>query len=177
MMEMNEEGSSPSLSPETEIALFAAGCFWGVEDYFLHVPGVIETEVGYSGGHAENPTYKDVCYKHTGHAETVKIIFDPNQVTYAELVRHFFRMHNPTTLNRQGPDVGDQYRSAIFYRTPSQQKIAEQIKREITEKEVFSQPIVTEIALARPFYRAEEYHQKYTQKTGHGGCHITFSPL
>lgn len=170
-------GKTVTKSPnnKTKIAIFAAGCFWGVEDYFLHVPGVIETEVGYTGGHTKNPTYKEVCYHNTGHAEAVKIQYDPNQIAYSDLVKLFFRMHDPTTLNRQGPDVGDQYRSAIFYINLEQQQIAEQIKKDLNEKQIYSQPIVTEITPSRIFYRAEEYHQKYTQKTGRGGCHVQFS--
>ena len=158
-------------------AIFAAGCFWGVEDYFRQLPGVVETEVGYTGGHTQNPTYKQVCTGKTGHAEAVKVLYKPQMISYAALVRHFFRLHDPTTFNRQGPDVGSQYRSAIFYVTSDQRDIAHQIKAELKESDSFSRKIVTEITPASPFYRAEEYHQHYVQKTGHGGCHVQFSPL
>lgn len=159
------------------IAIFAAGCFWGVEDYFSRIPGVISTEVGYTGGHTENPTYKQVCSSRTGHAEAIKIEFDPQIVSYVTLLNHFFRMHDPTTLNRQGPDVGSQYRSAIFYLTFEQQKQAESVKSELNDGKHFRHPIVSEITQATTFYPAEKYHQKYTQKTGYGGCHIQFSNL
>lgn len=154
-----------------EKAIFAAGCFWGVQFYFDQVPGVRKTIVGYTGGEIENPTYEDVCYRDTGHAEVVEIEFDPNEVSYEMLVRHFFRMHDPTQLNRQGPDVGSQYRSAIFYTTETQKEIAEAIKQELGDL------IMTQITSARVFYVAEEYHQKYAEKTGRGMCHIPYKQI
>lgn len=158
-------------------AYFAAGCFWGVQDYFDKVPGVVETEVGYAGGHIESPSYEQVCNGDTGHAETTKIVFEPETVDYSDLVRHFFRMHNPTQINRQGPDVGEQYRSAIFYTDDSQRTAAEEIKKELDAGGELEAPIATEITQLKNYYPAEEYHQHYTQKTGIGGCHIAFKPL
>jgi len=148
----------------TETATLAAGCFWGVEEIFRTQPGVIQTEVGYTGGHTENPTYKQVCYENTGHAEAVVVTFDPEMISYEKLVRTFFDLHDPTTVNRQGPDVGSQYRSAIFYHSSAQKETAEKIKDELNKSEKFSDPIVTEIVAAPTFWRAEEYHQKYFLK-------------
>jgi methionine-S-sulfoxide reductase len=159
----------------TETALFAAGCFWGVQAYFDEVPGVVATTVGYTGGHVANPTYEQVCTHTTGHAEACEIIFDPQVISYRDMVRHFFRMHDPTQLNRQGPDVGDSYRSAIFYTTDEQRTIAEEVK--VQSQPVFKKPIVTEITKAQTFYKAEAYHQKFFQKTGQGGCHVPYAPL
>jgi peptide-methionine (S)-S-oxide reductase len=158
-----------------EQAIFAAGCFWGVQYYFDQVPGVTDTIVGYTGGITESPTYEDVITHTTGHAEAVWIEFDAEKVDYETLVRQFFRMHDPTQLNRQGPDVGDSYRSAIFYITDEQRDIAERVKDELQPK--FEGRIVTEIKEAGPFYRAEEYHQKYTEKTGRGACHVGYAPV
>ncbi len=156
-------------------AVFAAGCFWGVQFYFDQIPGVISSVAGYTGGHTENPSYEDVCAHTTGHAEAVGIEFDPEKVTYETLVHQFFRMHDPTQLNRQGPDIGDNYRSAIFYADDEQQKIAERVRDELATN--FKQPIVTEISPAKVFYEAEDYHQKYTEKTGRGMCHIPYQPI
>jgi methionine-S-sulfoxide reductase len=156
-------------------AIFAAGCFWGVQYYFDEVPGVIKSTVGYTGGQTENPTYEEVCSHTTGHAEAVELEYDPKQASYETLVKHFFRLHDPTQLNRQGPDVGDQYRSAIFYTTDEQKAIAEQIKDELQIKT--NDPIVTQIVPATEFYPAEEYHQKYTQRTGRGMCHVPYAPV
>ena len=153
-----------------EVATFAAGCFWGVEDVFMTLKGVLETEVGYTGGTTENPTYKDVCYKNTGHAEALKITFDPSVITYDQLLDFFWRMHDPTTFNRQGPDVGSQYRSAIFTHSPAQEEQAKASKEKAQSQ--FPKKIVTFIEPAPVFYPAEEYHQKYFQKNGGGGCHI-----
>ncbi len=158
-----------------EQAIFAAGCFWGVQYYFDQVPGVTSTLVGYTGGTTENPTYEDVCYNQTGHAEALLIEFDASEVSYETLVRQLFRMHDPTQLNRQGPDVGDQYRSAIFYVTDEQKEIAEKVIADLAKN--YEQPIVTEVTMAGPFYQAEDYHQKYTQKTGRGICHVAYAPL
>lgn len=156
-------------------AIFAAGCFWGVQYYFDQIPGVTKTIVGYTGGHTENPTYEDVCTHTTGHAEAVEAEFDPGQVTYETLVKQFFHMHDPTQLNRQGPDIGDQYRSAIFYFDDSQKKVAEQIRDEIQLKT--NDRIVTQITPAETFYKAEDYHQKYTERTGRGMCHVPYEAL
>jgi methionine-S-sulfoxide reductase len=158
-------------------AFFAAGCFWGVQDYFDHIPGVLETEVGYSGGTLADPTYEDVISEKTGHAETVKIVFDPMRVSYYDLVRQFFRMHDPTQLNRQNYDIGPSYRSAIFYVDASQQKIAELMKTQLETQKQFDKPIMTEITAAGPFYLAEAYHQKFTKKTGRGACPVPYAPL
>lgn len=156
----------------TEQATFAAGCFWGVESLFRQVKGVINTAVGYTGGTFKNPTYEDVCSHKTGHAEAVCVEFDPSQVSYQQLLDIFWNNHNPTTPNRQGPDYGSQYRSAIFYHTPDQKTAAETKKRRLEESHRFSAPIVTEITPATEFYRAEEYHQRYFEKHGGGQCHI-----
>ncbi len=158
-----------------EKAIFAAGCFWGVQAYFDQVPGVVKSTVGYTGGHTDNPTYEQVCSHTTGHAEATLLEFDPEKVSYKTLVKQFFRMHDPTQLNRQGPDVGDQYRSAIFYTNEEQKHIAESVKSELQKD--LDKPIVTQITPAMAFYQAEEYHQKYTEKTGFGGCHIPYTPL
>jgi peptide-methionine (S)-S-oxide reductase len=155
-----------------QTAIFAAGCFWGVESAFAELPGVVETEVGYCGGKLDHPTYEDVCSGATGHAEAVRVTFDPGKIIYAALVQKFFALHDPTQMNRQGPDVGDQYRSAIFATTPEQAQIAESIKGDLTRKGVFKRPIATIIQPATPFWRAEEYHQKYHAKRGGGSCHI-----
>ena len=150
----------------TEKAMFGAGCFWGVEAAFLEVPGVVDVASGYSGGRTDNPTYRQVCSDTTGHAEVVEIDFDPEKVSYERLVELFFDIHDPTTLNRQGPDFGSQYRSAIFYHTPEQRDAAERVKEEREASGRHRRPIVTEVTAAGPFYRAEEYHQRYFQRRG-----------
>jgi len=155
-----------------EKATFAAGCFWGVEDLFSKVKGVIETMVGYSGGHTQNPTYKEVSRGNTGHAESVQIEYDPAVVSYKEILDRFWEMHDPTTPNRQGPDVGSQYRSIIFYHNEEQRKEALASKERLEKTGKYRGKIVTEIIPAVPFYKAEEYHQKYFQKMGGGTCHI-----
>ncbi|MBS3059209.1 MAG: peptide-methionine (S)-S-oxide reductase MsrA, partial [Candidatus Diapherotrites archaeon] len=142
-------------------AAFGAGCFWGVEAEFMNVKGVKETESGFMGGHTKNPSYEEVCSHTTGHAEVVHLKFDPNTVSYGKLLDGFFKIHDPTQLNRQGPDVGFQYRSAIFYYSPEQKKLAEQKIRELEKIKKFSGKIVTAVEPAKEFYRAEEYHQKY----------------
>jgi len=159
---------------KTARALFAAGCFWGVQFYFDQVPGVVKTTVGYTGGHTENPTYEEVCTHTTGHAEAVLIEFNPEKVTYETLLKQFFRMHNPTQLNRQGPDVGDSYRTAIFYFDDAQKRLAQQILDETQAR--IKGKIVTEITKAGEFYEAEAYHQKFSQRTGIGMCHIPYEP-
>jgi peptide-methionine (S)-S-oxide reductase len=156
----------------SEIATFAAGCFWGVEETFRQVPGVIETAVGYSNGTTVNPTYKDVCTDETGHAEVVQVTFDPVKVSYEKLLDVFWNAHDPTQVNRQGPDFGTQYRTAIFFHTPEQQAAAKKSVAGLNASGKFKQPIATEITAAGPFYRAEEYHQKYLQKRGAPSCHF-----
>src|SRR5256885_11654471 len=155
-----------------ETATFGAGCFWGVEATFRQIPGVIDTAVGYLGGELVNPTYEDVCTDRTGHAEVVQITFDPAKVSYEQLLSVFWETHDPTTLNRQGPDIGTQYRSAIFFHSPEQEAVARKSKAEIEASGKFRRPIVTEITPASTFYRAEEYHQKYLEKRGLSQCHI-----
>ena len=152
-----------------EKATFAAGCFWGVEEAFYDEPGVVSTKVGYTGGVVENPTYKEVCTDTTGHAEAVEITFDPSIITYKQLLEIFWKIHDPTQLNRQGPDVGSQYRSAIFCHTDEQRKKAEESMESLNNSGRYSKSIVTEILSAGVFWEAEEYHQKYHQKNG-GGC-------
>ena len=155
----------------TETATFGAGCFWGVEYVFERVPGVLVTEVGYAGGHTENPTYRDVCSARTGHAEVLKVEFDPALVSYDQLLEVFWAMHDPTQVNRQGPDVGDQYRSLILTHSDEQQRAAEASRQKAQER--FSRPIATQIESAGPFYAAEEYHQRYYDKNGHEPyCHV-----
>jgi len=149
---------------KTETATFGAGCFWNVEDVYMRTKGVISTEVGFMGGGVPNPTYKMVCGGNTGHAEVVHLKYDPSQVSYKELLNIFWENHDPTTMNRQGPDIGEQYRSVIFYHTPEQKEIAEESKEEMDKSGKFADPIVTQILPAEPFYKAEEYHQKYLEK-------------
>jgi len=153
-----------------EQATFGAGCFWGVEVLFRQTSGVIDTAVGYCGGTTENPSYQDVCYANTGHAEVVHVTFDPNVVSYCQLLEIFWQNHNPTTLNRQGPDVGTQYRSVIFYHSEVQKEESEKSKNQ--HQAQLKRPIVTEIVPASTFYRAEEYHQQYLEKRGLTHCHI-----
>jgi peptide-methionine (S)-S-oxide reductase len=153
-------------------ATFAAGCFWGVEATFRQVKGVTATAVGYTGGTFPNPTYQDVCSHRTGHAEAVEVEYDPEQVSYDQLLDVFWASHNPTLLNRQGPDVGSQYRSAIFYHTPEQKAAAEASKDRLQQSGRYRSPVVTEITPATTFYRAEEYHQRYMEKHGASACHI-----
>ncbi len=156
----------------TETAIFAAGCFWGVEEIFRTTPGVIATEAGYTGGTIENPSYEQVCSSGTGHAEAVKIVFDPSQVSFGALLKIFYDNHNPTCLNYQGPDFGSQYRSAVFFTTPEQQKLAENVKAAEQASGKWTKPVVTEIVPASAFYPAEDYHQKYLLKRGLGSCHL-----
>jgi len=153
-------------------ATFAAGCFWGVEETFRTLPGVTSTRVGYTGGTKENPTYEDVCSNTTGHAEAVEITYDPNKITYKKLLDIFWNNHNPTSLNRQGPDIGTQYRSAIFHHSEKQKSTAEKSKTELEKSGKFKKPIVTQIIPAVEFHEAEEYHQKYLMKKGLKNCHI-----
>jgi peptide-methionine (S)-S-oxide reductase len=155
-----------------EVATFGAGCFWGVEETFRKIPGVKNTVVGYMGGTTENPTYEEVCTDKTGHAEVVQVEYDPAEVSYEELLDVFWNSHNPTTLNRQGPDVGTQYRSVIFYHTPEQKRVAEASKEKMDRSGKWKDPIVTEITPASTFYRSEEYHQRYLQKRGLDSCSL-----
>jgi methionine-S-sulfoxide reductase len=161
---------------KTDTAIFAAGCFWGVQFYFDQVPGVIETEVGYIGGNVDHPTYEQVCTHKTGHAEATKIVFDPEKVKYEALLKQFFRMHDPTQLNRQGPDVGDSYRSAIFYLSDQQKEEAQMVIDELNIAE-FNGKVVTTLEKANTFWPAEDYHQKFTERTGRGMCHIDYAPI
>ena len=153
------------------IATLAAGCFWGVETQFRQVTGITATRVGYSGGTTKNPDYKSVCSGETGHAEVIEITFDPTIISFEKLLELFWHMHNPTTLNRQGPDFGSQYRSAIFYHDEQQQQQAIASKQTLNDAKVYSDPVVTEITAASTFYPAEEYHQCYLEKKGLGSCH------
>ena len=155
-----------------EIATFGAGCFWGVEAAFRRVPGVLDAVSGYSGGRTENPSYKDVCTDRTGHAEVVQVTFDPSKVSYEQLLDVFWKIHNPTQVNRQGPDFGTQYRTAIFYHSPEQEAAARKSKQALEASARFRQPVATEITPAGPFWRAEEYHQRYLEKRGAESCHI-----
>jgi peptide-methionine (S)-S-oxide reductase len=155
-----------------EKAMFAAGCFWGVEAVFSQLKGVKKTTVGYTGGYTDNPTYDRVCTGATGHAESVLVEFDPKKITYQELLQIFFENHDPTQLNKQGPDIGSQYRSTIFYFTEKQKHTAMQVKTELVMSKKHSKSVVTQIEEAKPFYLAEEYHQKYLEKKGLTYCHI-----
>jgi peptide-methionine (S)-S-oxide reductase len=155
-----------------EKATFGAGCFWGVEANFRSIPGVISTLVGYCGGKTENPTYKDVCTDTTGHAEAVEITFDPAKLTYEKLLEAFWKLHDPTTPNRQGLDVGSQYRSVIFFHTPAQESAARAAKERLDKSGKLRGPVVTQIVPAATFYKAEEYHQRYLEKRGLASCHI-----
>ncbi|MBL8068203.1 MAG: peptide-methionine (S)-S-oxide reductase MsrA [Armatimonadetes bacterium] len=155
---------------ELELATVAGGCFWGVEDLFRKVPGVKSAVSGYIGGHSQNPTYREVCSGLTGHAEAVQIAFDPDVISYSEILHIFWEIHDPTTLNRQGPDIGTQYRSAIFVHSPEQRAAAEASKS--WAQQFFPRPIVTSIEDASTFFPAEEYHQEYFSKNGGHGCHV-----
>jgi len=153
-------------------AIFAAGCFWGVEATFRQLPGVISTRVGYTGGDFANPTYKDVCSDRTGHAEAVEVEYDPTKLSYEQLLDTFWENHDPTQLNRQGPDWGTQYRSAIFFTTPEQETAAKASKATLEKSHRFSKPIATQIVPASTFFQAEDYHQQYLEKKGLASCHI-----
>jgi peptide methionine sulfoxide reductase msrA/msrB len=155
--------------PET--VYFGAGCFWGVEEAFGKVPGVLSTEVGFAGGHTPDPSYKDVCYRNTGHAEVVKVVYDPAVLPFEKLLATFWEIHDPTQVNRQGPDVGDQYRSAIFFTTPAQEAAARASLEALAKSRPDGRPVATQVDLAGPYFRAEEYHQKYAEKHGGGFCH------
>jgi len=153
-------------------AIFAAGCFWGVEATFRQLPGVTSTRVGYTGGQTADPTYKDVCTDRTGHAEAVEVTYDPTQLPYEKLLDVFWENHDPTQVNRQGPDFGTQYRTAIFFTTPEQETAARASKAALEKSHRFSKPIATQIVPAVTFYEAEDYHQQYLEKKGLASCHI-----
>jgi len=153
-----------------ETATFAAGCFWGIEAAFRRLDGVVETEVGYTGGHLPEPDYRRVCRGDTGHAEAVRVVYDPQRISYDDLLWTFWQIHDPTQLNRQGPDVGEQYRSAIFYHSEAQREAAEQSKQRVNASKKYRGRVVTQIAPAEEFYRAEEYHQQYLEKRGQAAC-------
>ncbi len=155
-----------------EKATFGAGCFWGVEAAFRQIKGVVSTSVGYSGGSYQNPSYKDVCTGRTGHAEVVEVVYDPARVSYDDLLKVFWENHDPTQLNRQGPDWGQQYRSAIFFNTPEQQAEAIASKEQLEKSGRYRKPVVTEITPASQFYQAEDYHQQYLEKRGLSTCRI-----
>ncbi len=158
--------------PRMDTAMFGAGCFWGVEEMFRTLPGVLQTSVGYAGGSTEHPTYEQVCTDATGHAEVVKIDFDPKKISYKKLLEVFFSSHNPTTLNYQGPDFGTQYRSVIFFFSDEQKKLAEAEIQKQGQSEMWKKPIVTKVEPATAFYEAEGYHQKYLMKRGLNSCHL-----
>ncbi|HJY89697.1 MAG: peptide-methionine (S)-S-oxide reductase MsrA [Candidatus Acidiferrum sp.] len=155
-----------------EVATFGAGCFWGVEAAFRRTPGVIDAAVGYSGGDLEKPTYKDVCTDETGHAEVVQVTFDPQKLNYSQLLDVFWKIHDPTQVNRQGPDFGKQYRTVIFFHSRDQEEIARKSKQALESSGKFRHPIATEISPVKTFWRAEEYHQRYLEKRGAESCHI-----
>jgi len=160
------------MAQNLETATFGAGCFWGVEGAFRKVPGVVETTVGYEGGMFENPAYEEVCTDTTGHAEVVQVQFDPEKISFEDLLDVFWKCHNPTTLNQQGPDLGTQYRSVIFYHSDEQRSLSEKSKEMLEKHRVFKKPIVTQIVPAQIFYRAEDYHQRYFEKQGIKGCRV-----
>jgi len=160
------------MSDTHETAIFGAGCFWGVEQAFRQVEGVVDAVSGYAGGRTESPTYRDVCSGTTGHAEVVQVTFDPSRVSFEQLLEVFWSVHDPTQVNRQGPDVGDQYRSVILATTPEQEAQANASKAALDVRGAFPRPIATEIASAGPFWRAEDYHQRYLEKRGQASCHI-----
>lgn len=164
--------TAPAELPPTEVAGFAAGCFWGVEQEFRKLPGVVATAVGYSGGHTKNPNYEEVCSGTTGHAETLQVEFNPKVISYSELLDLFWHLHDPTTLNRQGPDVGSQYRSVIFYSNELQKAAALATRDALQKSGELSAPIVTEILPAQEFTKAEAYHQQYVEKGGQAACHF-----
>ena len=159
------------------IATFGAGCFWGVQSAFDEIEGVVQTEVGYMGGSLQNPTYRQVCDGRTGHAEVVQLTYDPAVITFRDLLDVFFTIHDPTTLNRQGGDVGTQYRSAVFFHTPGQEQTAREVIRDVEEEGVWENPIVTQVEAATEFYPAEEYHQQYYRRNpGQGYCQVVIAP-
>lgn len=179
---MNQPESSTPIplqhpTESTQLATFGAGCFWCVEAVFQNLEGVLKVESGYEGGANPNPTYRDVCSGRTGHAEVIQVTFDPAKISYEELLEVFWKTHDPTTLNRQGADVGTQYRSVIFYHSDEQRELAQRWKARLNAEGVFPNPIVTEISPAEPFYRAEDYHQNYFNQHGHEPyCQVVIRP-
>jgi peptide-methionine (S)-S-oxide reductase len=163
---------SSDMGATQELACFGAGCFWSVEVAFRNIDGVLDAVVGYTGGMQKNPTYEEVCTEQTGHAEVVQVTFDPSKVSYEALVMVFFACHDPTQLNRQGPDFGSQYRSAVFYHSQEQRAVAQGVKDQLAQSGEFSSPIVTAIELLSTFYKAEDYHQRYLEKRGLASCRI-----
>ena len=174
MSDSNSFSPSSSIhAPSFEIATLAGGCFWGMEEIIREIPGVIDTTVGYTGGGTKNPVYETVKVGNTGHAESIEVKFDPNKISFHDLLGYFFRMHNPTTANRQGGDVGSQYRSAIFFHSEMQKEVAQQVIQEVDKSKRWPAPIVTQVLPAKEFYSAEAYHQDYLQKNPGGyTCHI-----
>ena len=172
VIKLNENYQRGIEGHELKKATFAAGCFWGVEAAFRDVEGVVSTAVGYTGGSTTNPTYEEVCTDRTGHAEAVEVVYDPKVVSFEELLDLFWSIHDPTTMNRQGPDVGSQYRSAIFFHDPEQEAEARAKMERLQSSGLYRREIVTEIVPASEFYRAEEYHQQYFEKHGRRGCRI-----
>jgi peptide-methionine (S)-S-oxide reductase len=170
--EITMDTNTDTKKATSELATFGAGCFWGVEDAFRQVPGVLDVTVGYEGGTLDDPSYQQVCSHTTGHAEVAQVEYDPAQISYDDLLKVFWSIHDPTQLNRQGPDVGDQYRSVIFTHTPEQQAAAEASKQTLEDAKTYKRPIVTLVEPAQPFYRAEEYHQRYFAKHGLSHCPI-----
>jgi len=153
-------------------AMFGAGCFWGIEATFRRIEGVTDTAVGYAGGHSDNPTYQEVCAHGTGHAEVIQVEYDPARVSYDDLLDAFWNSHDPTQLNRQGPDIGDQYRSVIFFHTPEQEAAALSSKEQLDASGAFGRPVITVVEAAPTFWRAEEYHQRYLEKRGQAACSV-----
>lgn len=174
MSDSNSFTSAPTKNPPiAEIATLAGGCFWGMEEIIREIPGVLETTVGYTGGGTKNPVYETVKVGNTGHAESIEVKFDPNKISFHDLLGYFFRMHNPTTANRQGGDVGSQYRSAIFFHSETQKEVAQRVIRDFDKSKRWPGPIVTQVVPAKEFYSAESYHQDYLQKNPGGyTCHI-----
>lgn len=160
--------------PNQQLATFAAGCFWGVEHQFRQLPGIIDTTVGFMGGQTSHPSYEQVCQHHTGHAEVVHVVWNPEEISYLDLLATFWNIHDPTLLNRQGPDVGSQYRSAIFYHNQTQNQQALSSKQSLESSKHFADPIVTQITPASTFYPADEFHQRYVEKHGGGHCQTGF---
>ena len=172
-----KESEQAGISKSLEVATLAGGCFWCTEAMFDQLKGIIEVESGYSGGKIANPSYEDVCTGETGHAESIQITFDPTVVSYADLLRIFLTTHDPTTLNRQGADVGTQYRSAIFYHNPEQQRIAREVIKEFEQSKIWKKPIVTEVLPYKKFYKAEDYHQEYYAKNSRQPyCRVVIEP-
>lgn len=167
-----EQAAQGDEDMQESVALFGAGCFWGVEAAFRKMEGVTATAVGYAGGTKEEPTYREVCSDRTGHAEVVQVKFDPEKISYGKLLDAFWKLHDPTQVNRQGPDVGSQYRSVIFYHNEDQKQAAEESKKALEESGTYAKPIATHIEPAPEFYMAEEYHQQYLEKKGLASCHI-----